>query len=294
MMKKHSGLMKDPSRYLFLVPGAIIYLLIIVIPAFYSLYLSMFKWNGIAAKKIFVGFKNYSNIIIHDPVFKTALKNNVTWTVLTLIITVSVGLLFALLVNKKFSGRTMVRGVLYFPYVLSGITVAMTWNWVYHPQMGMLVNLMQGIGLPQFAKAWLADSKTAFYAVFAAGFWHGVGMPMVLFMSGLQTIPPELEEAANIDGANKFQNFINITIPMLKETFIIVFATQIIQSLKIYDIITGMTAGGPEQSTQTLATWMVTQTYNFSNIGTGTALAWILVFVSILVVIPYVMFMIKE
>lgn len=294
MRKRNSSLAGGPSRYLFLAPAAMIYFAIIILPAFYSLYLSLFKWNGVAAEKIFVGFNNYAYVVTQDPVFKVALFNNVLWIVLTIGVTVPVALLFAVLINRPFKGKTLVRGVLYFPSVLSGIAVAITWTWVYHPQLGMYNNFMKLIGQPEFAKAWLSDTKTAFLAIFIAGFWHVVGLPMVLFLSGLQTIPKEIQEAAFIDGANKVQNFFHVTVPMLRETFVIVLANQLIQSLKIYDIISGMTAGGPAQSTHTLATWMVTQTYTFNNIGTGTAIAWIMVIVCMIIVIPYVMFMTKE
>ena len=287
-MKGKKNLAGGKSRYLFLLPGLLIYICIIVAPAFYSLFLSLFSWNGVSPVKTFVGVKNYIDIVTKDPVFWVALKNNLIWIVLTFVFTIPTALLFAVTINRKFIGRTFVRGIFYFPYILSGITVAIIWSWVYHPQLGMYVNVMQKMNLPQFAKAWLADPKVAFYAIYVAGFWHVVGQPMILFLSGLQTIPVEMTEAASIDGANKWQNFVHITLPMLKETTFIVIATQIIQSLKVYDIIQGMTGGGPAQKTHTLATWMVTQTFTFNNIGTGTAMAWILVFVCMIVVIPYV------
>lgn len=294
MKKKKYHIAGGPSRYLFLLPGGLVYFLIILLPAFYSLYLSFFKWNGADRNKEFVGIDNYVNLIVNDPVFKRALVNNTIWIVLTVCAVVPVALLFAVLINQKFKGRTVVRGILYFPSILSGITVAITWNWVYHPQLGLYNNFVKLIGQPELAKAWLADSKTAFFAIFLAGFWHIIGLPMILFLSGLQTIPSDILEAASIDGASRLQRFFRVTIPMLRETFIIVLANQLIQSLKVYDIITGMTAGGPANSTQTLATWMVTQTYTFNNVGTGTAIAWVMVLVCMLIVIPYVMFMTRE
>lgn len=294
MKRGSSNLAGGPSRYLFLAPAALLYFCIIILPAFYSLYLSLFKWNGIAPQKIFVGLRNYAYVITKDPVFKIALVNNVLWIVLTLVFTVPVALLFAMLINRPFKGKTLVRGVLYFPAILSGISVAITWNWVYQPQLGLYNNFVKLIGQPELQKAWISDPKTAFLAIFVAGFWHIVGLPMILFLSGLQTVSKDVQEAASIDGANRIQQFIHVTIPMLRETFVIVLATQLIESLKIYDIIMGMTGGGPAQRTHTLATWMVTQTYTFNNIGTGTATAWIMVVVCMLIVIPYVMFMTKE
>lgn len=292
--KKKYNIAGGASRYLFLLPGGIIYFTIIVLPAFYSLYLSFFKWNGAATEKVFAGISNYVNLFTNDPVFKGALVNNAVWIILTVCVVIPVALLFAVLINHPFRGRTFVRGILYFPSVLSGIAVAITWNWVYHPQLGLYNNFVKLIGLPEFTKAWLADSNTAFIAIFLAGFWHVVGLPMILFLSGLQTVPADILEAASIDGANRIQRFFSVTVPMLRETFIIVLANQLIQSLKVYDIISGMTAGGPANSTQTLATWMVTQTYTFNSIGTGTAIAWIMVLVCMVIVIPYVIYMTKE
>jgi raffinose/stachyose/melibiose transport system permease protein len=117
---------------------------------------------------------------------------------------------------------------------------------------------------------------------------------MVLFLAGLNTIPRELYEAATIDGCNKFQTFRYITIPMLKETFVIVFALQIISSVKVYDIIMAMTEGGPANRSHTMATWMVNQTFTFANIGTGTAIAVIMVLVLMVAIIPFVLFMARD
>lgn len=292
MKKANISLSGGRSRYLFLMPGALVYLTIIVVPAFYSLYLSFFKWNGVAPVKRFVGLGNYINLITKDVVFGIALRNNIIWVLLSLCVTASLALLFAMLINKRFAGRTLVRGVLYFPYILSGIVVSIIWNWVYHPQMGLLNSIMGVIGLPK--QTFLADTSTALICVFIASFWHSVGQPMILFLAGLQTIPNELMEAAFIDGASKPQVFTRITIPMLSETFVIVFATQIIQSFKIYDMVRAMTGGGPAQSTQTLATWMITQTYSFTSIGTGTAIAWFMVIILMAIVVPYVIHMAKE
>lgn len=163
MKKKKYHIAGGPSRYLFLLPGGLVYFLIILLPAFYSLYLSFFKWNGADRNKEFVGIDNYVNLIVNDPVFKRALVNNTIWIVLTVCAVVPVALLFAVLINQKFKGRTVVRGILYFPSILSGITVAITWNWVYHPQLGLYNNFVKLIGQPELAKAWLADSQDGIF-----------------------------------------------------------------------------------------------------------------------------------
>ena len=294
MKRRKQSLVGGPSRYLFLLPAVVIYCSVVVYPTFYSLFLSFFKWNGIAPVKEFVGLNNYINLFTTDSVFKMALRNNFLWMCMTILFTVTLALCFALLLNMKFRGRTVARGILYFPYILSGVIVAVTWQWIYHPQLGLLNNFLSAIGKPEWMYPVLSETNTAFPAVFIAGLWQYVGQPMILFLAGLSTIPTDLTEAAHIDGANKIQCFFRITLPMLKETTMIVLATQIINSMKVYDIVYAMTGGGPAQSTQTLATWMVTQTFTFAKLGTGAAISWIMVLLSAVIVVPYVIYQSKN
>lgn len=288
--KKKSSFIKNS---LFLLPALIIYFLIIVIPSIYSLYLSGFKWNGVG-DKVFVGLKNYTDLFVSDKVFMTGMINNIIWTILTLVFTVFVALMFAVVLNRQFKGRIIYRGLFYFPYILSGIVVAIVWTWIYQPQLGFLNGFLKAVGLSNFTHAWLSDPKIALYAVYVASLWQGVGAPMILFLAGLQTVPQDCLEAAVIDGASKFTKFFRITIPLLKETFVIVFATQIVAAMKVFDIIVAMTGGGPAESTQTLATWMYKQTFMLTNFGTGSAIAWIMVIVLMIVIIPYVLYMARD
>lgn len=281
------------KRGWFILPAILIYSFIIVIPSLYSLYLSVFSWDGVG-KKAFVGLKNYVDLFINDSVFITSVKNNVIWTLLTMIFTVFVALMLAVVLNRQFRGRILFRGIVYFPYVLSGIVVAIVWRWIYQPQLGFINGFLKSIGLAGLTHAWLSDIKIALYAVYIAALWQGVGAPMILFLAGLQTVPKDCIEAAIIDGCGIFSTFIRITIPLLKETFVIVFATQIVAAMKVFDIVFAMTGGGPAQSTQTLATWMYQQTFMFSNLGIGSAISWIMVIVLMIVIIPYVLYMAKD
>ena len=280
-------------RSLFLLPALFIYLAIIVIPALYSLYISFFNWNGVG-EMTFTGLDNYINLFIDDNVFLIAIKNNIVWTLLTILFTVGFSLMVAVLLNRQFKGRVVFRGVFYFPYILSAVVVGIIWTWIYQPQIGLINGILRGIGLDSLTKAWLSDPKIALFAVYVASLWQGMGAPMILFLAGLQTIPEDCLEAARIDGASKPKTFICITIPLLRETFVVVFATQIVAALKVFDIIQATTGGGPAQQTQTLATWMYQQTFMFSNLGAGSAIAWIMVIVLMAVIIPYVVFMARE
>jgi raffinose/stachyose/melibiose transport system permease protein len=285
---------KGQSKWLFLLPGVIIYLIVIVIPTFRSFYTSLFKWNGLMTQKTFVGLDNYINLFTKDPIFPTALLNNIIWVVLSMTLTIGVALLLALILNRAFKGRAVFRGIFYFPYVLSGVVVGICWAWMYDPSQGLLNTMLRGVGLDQFAHTWIADGKTALIATYIASMWRSVGAPMVIFLAGLQTIPSEILEASDIDGAGSFRKFFWVMVPMLKETFLIVVATQIIRALKVYDIIIVMTGGGPANSTQTLATWMVLQTFRFTNYGKGTAIACVMLIMMMIIILPYVNHMSKE
>jgi len=280
--------------WLFLLPALTIYLIVIFVPSLYTFYLSFFKWNGVAADKFFVGLDNYADLILHDSVFARALKNNLLWTAGSLILMIGIGLMLALLLNKRIKGRIVFRSIFYFPYVLSGVIVATSWAWMYNPTQGFVNKLLETIGLENWTRAWLAEPETALYAVFVAALWQGVGQPMVLFLAGLQTIPHDPYEAAVLDGAKPYQSFWYITFPLLRETLVVVVATTMIASMKVYDIIYAMTGGGPAESTQVLSSWMYYQTFKFANIGTGSAISFFLVLITMVVIIPYVYYTTKR
>ncbi|WP_078435137.1 MULTISPECIES: carbohydrate ABC transporter permease [Bacillaceae] len=277
---------------LYMLPALIIYITVIVIPTFYTFYLSLFEWNGVSVEKIFVGFGNYINLFTNDTVFLKGLKNNVIWTVLSLVFSMGFALLLALMLNKSFKGRALFRAVFYFPFILSNIVVAIIWVWIYHPNMGLLNELLNKVGIDSIP--WLADPKIALYAVFIAATWQHVGSSMVIFLAGLQSMSKEPFEAAKVDGANSFQAFYNITLPLLRETFIIVFATTLFYSMRVFDIIYAMTGGGPSHSTQVLASWMYYQGFTLNNVGTGSAISMILLFLVMIIAVPYILWQGKK
>ncbi|SFF41686.1 raffinose/stachyose/melibiose transport system permease protein [Paenibacillus algorifonticola] len=280
--------------WLFVFPALFIYIAVIFIPTLYTLYLSFFNWNGVAPTKTFVGLSNYTDLLLHDSVFPRAVANNLLWTLGSLTIIMGIGLMLAILLNQKLKGRIVFRGIFYFPYVLSGVIVATIWTWMYNPMQGLFNKALELIGLGSWAQAWLAEPKFALYAVFVAAIWNGVGQPMVLFLAGLQTIPQDPYEAATIDGAKPRQMFWFITVPLLRETFVIVVAITMVSSMKVYDLIYAMTGGGPAESTHVLASWMYIQTFKFANIGTGSAISMFLVLITLVIIIPYVYYTTKK
>ncbi len=167
----------------------------------------------------------------------------------------SISLLLAVLLNRKFKGRTLFRGLFYFPAVLSGIVTAIIWSWMYNANYGFLNEFLRLLGWGEYTRGWLSDPNMALIFVFIAALWMGIGQPMILFLSGLQTVPKDVLEAAAIDGASRTRRFFQVVCPLIKETFIVVLATLIIAAMKVYDVIYGLTGGGPNNSTQTLSTY---------------------------------------
>lgn len=289
---RHGG-KGNGTSYLFLLPALSLYILAIVFPTVQSVYLSFFDWNGIKPK-VFVGLKNYINLLTTDKVFWTALTNNVIWIVLTVVFTVGVSLLLALALNRRFRGRIFYRAIFYIPYMFSWIVVGIIWKWMYNPTMGFVNEFLNLLGLENLTRNWLADKSIALYCIYIAALWQGTGQPMVYFLSGLAAIPEDVQEAARIDGAGRFSMFFRITVPMLKETFVVVLATLIIASMKVYDIVYTMTGGGPANSTQTLASYMYSQTFNYDKLGKGSAIATIMLLIMLFVIVPYVIFTAKD
>jgi raffinose/stachyose/melibiose transport system permease protein len=278
----------------FLAPALTIYVVVAVYPMAYSAYLSFFKWDGVSPTKQFVGFQNYISLLLTDQVFWIALRNNAIWLVAALLLPTSIGLGLAVLLNRKFRGSNIFRSVFYFPAILSLAVVGLIWNWIYLPDIGLINQILGALGLEALQHNWLADPNFALYAVMLAAAWNAAGLPMLLFLAGLQTINPEVLEAAQVDGAGSVRRFLLITFPLLRETTLIVLAITAINSLKVYDIIYAMTYGGPANKTQVLSTWMYFLTYNYNSVGQGTAIAVILFLLTLIFAIPYIRMMGKN
>ena len=275
------------GSYMFLFPAGAIYLSVIVFPVFYSTYISLFRWNGIGSM-IFLGFDNYTNLF-SDIIFIKSLSNTLIWTVLTLFLTMTVALGLAILLNKQFRGRTFFRGLYFFPTVLALIAVSVIWRWIYNPGFGFINEFFKLIG-SDYRQGWISDPNASLYAIFFASLWRSVGRPMIFFLAGLQTVPVELLEAAIIDGATNTRRFFSVTIPLMKETFIIVIATLTVDALKTFDIIWGLTGGVPNNATEMLSTYMYSHTFRFANVGYGTAISVLMVVFMLIVIVPFVSF----
>ena len=287
-MKAKNSNSRETNEALFLiVPAIAIYVVFAVFPMVDVVWLSFQKWNGLDASKQFVGIANYVDIFTKDPVFWQAFRNSVIWTVLSTIFPPMIGLILALGLNQPLFGRNAMRAIYYLPVIIAPIAVATMWRWMYDPFFGLFAQLLTSWGLQSWIKDWLGTRETALYAAFIALIWQSVGASMVLFLAGLQSVDRSLVEAARIDGANRRQIFRFVTLPALRPTITIVLVLSVIGSLKAFDIIYGLTGGGPAQSTQMLALWAFTQSMQIFDFGHGSAISVVLLIITLLIVVPY-------
>lgn len=279
----------------YLIPTAALYGFFLLYPMVDSVRLSFYEWSGFRTETpTWVGLENYVRLLSGaDPVFWKAFLNSVIWVVLSVLVPMTISLLLALALNRRMFGRNLFRSVFYIPAVFASITVAAMWRWIYNPTLGAVNQVLEAVGLESWTNQWLGDPKIALYSVFVAAIWQGVGFNMVLFLAGLQQVPVELVEAAKLDGARGLQIFRNVTLPALRPTFVVVLILTIINSLKVFDLVVGMTGGGPAQSTQVLALWSYTQSFSNHNFGQGGAVATILLIISLCLVVPYLAWALK-
>jgi raffinose/stachyose/melibiose transport system permease protein len=279
----------DPriQALILLVPALAIYAVFALYPMLNVVVLSFQKWNGLDANRQFVGLANYTAIFTRDPVFWVAFRNTVIWTLMSLVFPPMVGLLLALSLNQKIFARNSLRAVFYLPVIIAPIAVATMWKWMYDPFFGLFSQMLTSWGMQAWIKDWLGNKDIALYSVFVAYIWQTVGFSMVLFLAGLQNVSQTLVEAARIDGAGRWAVFKHVTLPALRPTITIVLVLSIISSLKAFDIVYGLTGGGPAQSTQMLALWAFTQAMQIFDFGRGAAISVVLLLITMAVVIPY-------
>lgn len=271
----------------FALPALIFYVWFLVAPAVQSLVFSFTDWDGLSPTYSWVGLRNYV-LMLTDPIVHTAVRNNLIWTVVTITVPVVGGLLLAVLLNGHVYGKSLIRTIFYTPAVLPLVSVGSIWGWLYNPQYGAINEVLRAIGLGGLAQPWLGQDTTALAAVIVPAIWLRAGFPMLLYLAALQGIPKELYEAATVDGANRWQQFWNITMPGLVQAHLIVVALSLIDSFKVFDLIYVMTYGGPGSATQVIGTYMYANVFQYYRAGYGMALAVSITIVAIIVSIPYV------
>jgi ABC-type sugar transport system permease subunit len=253
-------------------------------PAFNSFQLSFTKWSGVGVAEP-IGLKNYQTLL-SDPIFHTAITNNVIWIVAFGGLSVVIGLALAVALNKPRRGVGVYRSGIYLPMVFSLAVTGLFWRVLYQPD-GAINALLAAIGIDTGQHQWLADPNTALAAILVAAIWRQAGYIMVLYLAGLKGCDPTLEEAGAVDGASWWQRFRYIVFPQLRNVNTVIFAVTVIDSLRTFDIVWAMTRGGPYNSTQLLSTYMYQVGFTQVNLGYGSAIAVVIFLLAIAFIITY-------
>lgn len=266
---------------LFIAPALIIYSLYVIYPILTTLNYSFFEWNGIS-DKVFIGLDNYSEML-NDDVFWISLKNN-AWVVLaSVFIQIPLGLLMALFLFAPIRGIRFFNGIYFIPFLMSTVAVGILWRLMYDPINGTINQLINFLGFENIA--WLSDKNTAIFSVLLVIVWQFAPFYMILFKAGIVGISEEMYEAADIDGANYLQKFAKITLPLLAPTIVTSSILAIVGSLKSFDLFYIMTGGGPNHGTEILGTYMYKQAFVNFNMGYGSAIAFVMFILALVVVI---------
>lgn len=264
----------------FVAPALLIYLFYFVYPIPASAFYSLFKWDGISPLSDFRGMDNWFRLI-KDGLFWNSFRNNIIVVVASLLIQLPLGLGIALLVSSKLIGSRFLKLIYFLPMMLSAVAIGMTWNYIYEPNYGLLNELLKRFGLGTFASGWLGDPDVALGAVIATMSWQYIPFYMVIFAAGLAGIPEELLESAVIDGANSFQKFVKIILPLLRGTIRTAAVLSLTGSMKYFSLVFVMTEGGPNNATELMATYMYKQAFTSFNMGYGSTIALTMFFFSI-------------
>lgn len=262
------------KAYLWLIPAFSVYIIFDIYPITQAIKLSFFKWD-IINPPIFNGIKNYV-YALSDNIFLLSLKNTLIFTGVVSILKAVIGLLLAVALAQIIRGRIFYRAVFYLPVTIPLVMVGILWKLMYMPYGGLINGVLEKIGLQVLAQNWLGSIKTALFSIMVTDCWKWIGFNMVIYLAALQEISPDYYDAANIDGANKFQTFRYITIPLLGRATHINILLNMIGGLRVFDLVYVMTEGGPGYATSVMATYIYKTGFSFYRGGYGCALATLL------------------
>lgn len=284
---------------MFTGPALIVYVGLVFVPVALAAYYSFFNWNGLGELERFIGLDNYTRAL-GDPQFHTAVRNNFFVLFASLLVQGPLALGVALLLNRKLRGRSIIRLMIFVPYILSEIIAGLAFKLILQAPanpttFGPFDAVLNAIGLGELRQLWLADPDFVMWTVFAVLTWKYLGFAILIMLAGLQGVPEELGEAAAIDGASWWQTQRHITIPLLGPTIRVWAFLSIIGSLQLFDMVWILTpGGGPLGSTHTMASYMVLYGLNRQQVGFGSAVAVILFVISLIVALLYQRFALRR
>jgi ABC-type sugar transport system permease subunit len=265
----------------YVLPAAAIFALFIAYPIIETCRLSVYDWDGLSAVKDFVGFRNFRELAGSDPFFWGAVRNTAIWAAVTVPATIVIGLVLALALDRRLRFRNLYRTAFFIPVVMSSVVISAAWGWMFNPEFGVINTSLGWVGVkPQ---VWLGDPSLALWAALVVSVWRWSGLTMLFYLAALQTIPPDLYQAARVDGASEFDQIRRITLPLLKPMTALLVLLGTIGAFKEFEIIYILTGGGPAHATDLLSIQIFQQGFKLARSGYAAAISTILLVATLLV-----------
>ncbi len=269
--------LRNPYPFYFVLVALILYVVFLVIPSLSGIAYSFTDWSSYSSDVNFIGLANFQTIFTPGKQYLSFISNTLLFTLFTSILKLVLGMGLALLLNEgvKHFAAHVYRTLIYLPAVLPTLVVALIFKSILNPATGLLNTFFRSIGADSLAKPWLVDPHIALGSIIGVDTWKGVGYIMVILLAGLQTIPREYYEAAEVDGANTWSRFRHITLPMVMPAVMVVTVLNILYGLRVFDIVYALTNGGPGYATDVLMTGIF-RAFSQGQYGLGTAVTSIL------------------
>jgi raffinose/stachyose/melibiose transport system permease protein len=290
--RRRAALRKAAELTLLLGPPLVLFVGFVLLPIIVAAYYSLYNWTGFGPLNDFTGLHNY-RYAFNDPVFRQSIEHTVILAALAVVIQLPLSVGIALLLNRRFRGRTLVRLAVFTPYVVAPAVTGVMWLLLLQPA-GFVDQALKSVGLGALVHAWLASTNLVLYTMFGVLTWQYVGFGIVLLLAGLQGIPAELREAAAIDGAAPWQITRRITIPLLGPTIRIWIFLSVIGSLQVFDVVWIITQGGPADASQTIVTYMISKGFQVTEFGYGAAISVILFVICMVFALLYQRFALRR
>lgn len=287
--------------FLFLLPGLVLFGLLVVVPIVGAGYVSVFRWNGFGGPpptsetSSFIGLDNFTRAF-QDPIFRGDLWRGLILVALSLGVQLPAALALALLLHQRFPGRTVFRLLFFAPYVISEVITAALFSMVLSPRYGFANEVMEAVGLGGLIPSggWLGNRSVVLFVVFAVVSWKYFGFHMIIYMAGRQNIPRELTEAAATDGATTWQIFQHITLPLMGPTIRVTIFLSIIGVIQLFDMVWVLTGGGPVNSSETMAVTMYRHAFERNEFGYASAISVMMFLIAMMFALGYVRFVMRR
>ena len=268
------------SGYLFIAPIVILFLVFIVYPIFFNIFISFYDWNGIDREKIFIGVSNYVKLF-RDPILLIIFKNFIIFAGLTIFIQAFLGMIFASYFFQGLKLSGLYRTLIYLPVIATPAIVGSIFSKILETNLGDLNTLLRTLGLGFLAQQWLALPKWALISIAGVNIWQWTGYSMLIYYANMLTIPEDIYEASTIDGTNQVQQFFHITFPMLRSAHFTLFILGTLGSLKCFDLPFILTKGGPNHATEFFSTYIYLKSFDFFDQGGSSALVMLMFIIAL-------------